>query len=502
MEKRIRRTSAGLIALLAVVAFAAIMLALPRAALAADGDSRSLAAGGSALEVQAGALSTQSLLNSLNQMKDELDSCRVYVRDLELKRSERNVKTGTLEGDLNKMKGVLDNLNAYADKKKADRAKKAYDAIGNINPPSNREAEAVWQTDAGLSKVTVRWGVPAIAKRDDVAMLHWRVSWRKLGDVKWSSPKTVAYNGSSNSSREYAVTGLEQGTTYEVRVGYRYQVGDAGGSYVTVDDWRSCTATTGMSLTFAPASFDYHFTTHNEGRAALEVSVAGPESFDNYTTRFWYEWYVTPGSAFDTTAANKMYGEGIGRSVYWPVSNRLPTLYGTRKGCYQTMTDFDFGLRSGNAVSTVGVRTVFRSVWFDSKYNVKESTTRSGWSTKRVVADPQFNIGKDVEGSSKKFIVEIPPLKGAQSYTVYLGKRKSANSNKVTGWKVAGTFAARDGKTTKALVSSYGGKKIPKDASTEWAVKVVTNTMYGSSPGEYWVSYNHNGLILHEGMIY
>ena len=90
------------------------------------------------------------------------------------------------------------------------------------------------------------------------------------------------------------------------------------------------------------------------------------------------------------------------------------------------------------------------------------------------------------------------------SYTVYLGKRKSANSSIVTGWKAVGTYAANGGKATKALVKSYGGKKLPKGffTSEKWAVKVVTHAMDGSSPGEFWRSYLHGDLLPHEGMIY
>ena len=450
-------------------------------------------------------LRTQAAASALSDpnVQDAFDSCRVYLRDI---KGKKGYATGTLKGDLEKMRGVIGNLDAYADKVKADRAKKSFDTFNNIKAPSDWTTEEVWQTGTALNQVTVKWGVPAVAKRDDVTMLHWRISWRKLGDVKWSAPATVAYSSSPYAAREHVITGLAQGTSYEVRVGYRYQVGGDGGSYVTVDDWRSCTAVTAMSLTFSEASFDYHFTTHNESRAALEVSVAGPEMHDlSGDFWFWYEWYVTPGATFDKASANKLYGDdpynyGLHKD------NELPTIYGTRIGCYQTMSDIDFGLRNGNAVATVGVRTVSYFSSRDSHYNLIVDVSRSGWSTKHVVADPRFSIGKDVRDADYMitgFVVEIPPLKNAKSYTVYLGKRKSSDSSEVTGWKAAGTYAANGGKTTKAVVNNYGGKKFPKYfSSKEWAVKVVTNTMYGSSPGEYWVSYNHNGLILHEGMIY
>ena len=441
------------------------------------------------------ALRTQvaSALSNPN-VQDALDSCRVYLRGI---KGKKGYATGTLKGDLDKMRGVIGNLDAYADKVKADRAKKSFDTFNNVKAPSDWTTEEVWQTGTGLNQVTVKWGVPANAKRDDVTMLHWRISWRKLGDVKWSAPATVAYSSSPYAAREHTVTGLAQGTSYEVRVGYRYQVGGDGGSYVTVDDWRSCTAVTAMSLTFSEASFDYHFTTHNVQRAALEVSVAGPPrtgGVGNYW--FWYEWYVNPGATFDKASANKLYAD-----YDLHMDNKLPAAYGLSDKSYAMNDSYGFGMRNGNAVATVGVRTVSAGV-FGEGGNV----TKSGWSTKHVVADPQFNIGNDVRGANYKitgFVVEIPPLKNAKSYTVYLGKRKNSDSNQVTGWKVAGTYAANGSKTTKAVVNNYGGKKLPKYfSSKEWAVKVVTNTMYGSSPGEYWVSYNHQDLIPHEGMIY
>ena len=155
-------------------------------------------------------------------------------------------------------------------------------------------------------------------------------------------------------------------------------------------------------------------------------------------------------------------------------------------------------------MSTVGVRTVVAYTSYDSNGNSERVVAKSGWSTKKAVADPQFHIGDDVGDPISGFVVEIPPLKNAESYTVCLGKRKDSGSNEVTGWKVAGTYAANGSKTTKAVVKSYGGKKLPEYfySDQEWAVKVVTNTSYGSSTGDYWRSYNHQDLIWHEGMIY
>ena len=250
-----------------------------------------------------------------------------------------------------------------------------------------------------------------------------------------------------------------------------------------------------MSLTFSPASFDYHFSTHNKERAALEVSVAGPKK----TTHFWYDWYVTPGSTFDTAAASKLYVNGDGeiiRSSDRTDNYKLSTVYGTKTGGYTNTSAYsiDYGLRPGNAVATVGVRTV--SVFDDT-------IVKFAWSTRHVVADPCILLGKTY--ISNGFTVLIPPLKNAQSYTVYLGKRKSANSSEVTGWKAVGTFAVKSGKTTKAVVDNYGGKKfkwVHGPDYAKWAVKGITNTRYGSSPGDYWLGYKPDTPLVHEGMIY
>ena len=133
-------------------------------ASAANRSLASPAAAGTVLRAQA----ASSL--SHPDVQDAFDSCRVYLHDIKDK-SKSGYATGTLKGDLNKMKDVVDSLNAYADKQKVDRAKKAYDAVNKINPPSNWEMQAVWQSGTGQTSVTVKWGVPAIASRDDVTTI-------------------------------------------------------------------------------------------------------------------------------------------------------------------------------------------------------------------------------------------------------------------------------------------------------------------------------------------
>ena len=446
--------------------------ALPLVASASKQGSGSPAAAGSALGTQ-----TVSALSQSKDVQDVLVSCRAYLNDIRGK-GKKGYATGTLKGDLNKMRGVIDDLNAYADKQKADRAKKVFDTIDKANPPSDGSAETVWQAGTGLNKVAVKWGVPAIAKRDDITMLQWRISWRQLGDVKWGAPKTVAYSG---SQRELTITGLLQGTSYEVRVGYRYQVGGGEGSYVTVDDWRSCTATTAMRLTFSPASFDYFYSTCRD-ETYLKVSVAGPKTFYNNNTAFWYEWYVNSGATFNTAAADKLYKD---RDGYY--------LNGGENEFNSHCRDSGkiYGLKSGFAVATVGVRTAFAAPSLDSDGNTKMVVTRSDWSTKQIVADP---ICSNLAKYWEPYLVKgIPPLKGAKSYTVYLGRYTGSSDDfhwegwkaKVTGWKVAGTFAANNGKVTKVVLKSYGGKRLDFGRN-QYVVKIVTHTIYGSSPGEYW----------------
>ena len=240
-----------------------------------------------------------------------------------------------------------------------------------------------------------------------------------------------------------------------------------------------------MTTAFGIGNSNYHFTaTGSAGGAALQVKTSLPTLPDGW----WYERYDTPGPKFDAAAANKSYSN-VGRSV----------------GEYlvrPTITHSDYGLRGGYATATVGVRTC----GYVKDADGNKTTVRGSWSTKTCVADPQFFMGENVvnaDYSISSFYVEIPALEGATSYTVYLGKRKSGTSS-VTGWKAVGTFAANEGKTTYALVDNYGGKKLAKRfySNQEWAVKVVTHTPYGSSPGEFWRSYDHGDLILHEGMIY
>lgn len=150
-------------------------------------------------------------------------------------------------------------------------------------------------------------------------------------------------------------------------------------------------------------------------------------------------------------------------------------------------------------MATFGVRLVSKMEPDGHIGGDSSSWTISNWTTKTLVADPKFDI---VGTSDTGLVVKMPALKNAKSYTVYLGKRTGTRSNKVTGWKVAGTFAAKEGKATKVLVGSYGGKKVDWQATdlSKWVVKVVTNTYYGSSPGDYWVS-PYGGLVLHKGMI-
>ncbi|MBQ9069634.1 MAG: hypothetical protein IJ131_11385, partial [Eggerthellaceae bacterium] len=59
-------------------------------------------------------LRTQAAASALSDpnVQDAFDSCRVYLRQI---KGKKGYATGTLKGDLNKMKGVVDNLSAYAD---------------------------------------------------------------------------------------------------------------------------------------------------------------------------------------------------------------------------------------------------------------------------------------------------------------------------------------------------------------------------------------------------
>lgn len=250
---------------------------------------------------------------------------------------------------------------------------------------------------------------------------------------------------------------------------------------MTVDEWRSCTATTAMKLTFSPASFDYFYSTSKD-ETHLEGSVAAPKAFENSDAEFWYEWYVNSGTTFNTAAANKRYKDQHGGAT------------GSDNGFTSHCRGSDkiYGLKSGFAVATVGVRTAFKYRSYDSKPDTyKTVLAKSDWSTKQIAADP---IWSDLAQYWEPYLVKgIPPLKGAKSYTVYLGRYTGSSNDlhwegwksKVTGWKPAGTFAANDGKVTKAVLKSYGGKKLDFSRN-QYVVKIVTHTMYGSSPGEYW----------------
>jgi hypothetical protein len=113
---------------------------------------------------------------------------------------------------------------------------------------------------------------------------------------------------------------------------------------------------------------------------------------------------------------------------------------------------------------------------------IKDNIT-SGWTSLRVVPDPIFTAERKNSGIS----VSVDPLKGAQSYDVYVGTYKgtSKKTNNIIGknFVKVGTINAKKNKTATKLFKKYNGKKINKLKS--YVVKVVANSAYGISDGYF-----------------
>ena len=334
-------------------------------------------------------------------------------------------------------------------------------------------SQLVQQTDATKTSVTVEWGWPEIFDNPDAVFSYWRVSWREHGTKKWGKPVVV----SGIANREYKITGLAQGKTYDVRVGYRYKVDNDDGGYVNIAEWRSCTASTFTMGTTGTSGWNYAYVAHNEYPSFFEalVSAAKPGMY------LRYQCFVNSGAKFNTKEANEYTTSNVSNSYS---KGKLDISHSNSTYMFGANWEED------NAVATLGIRAI-------QSFPGSTKSSIGSWQKKTLIADPQFST--TYQKGTFNLVVEIPPLKNAQSYTVYVGKYVSGSSGvqvpgrtsmKVKGWKKAGTVAANSSETVSVVVGKYGKKKIGQGIST-YGVKVVTHTKYGNSPGRYWVEWTY-----------
>ena len=320
-------------------------------------------------------------------------------------------------------------------------------------------SETVCQTDATTKSVTVEWGVPAAESDANKAFSRYLVSWRVSGKGTFSEPKTVKYG--SGIARTCKITGLAPDTTYEVRVGYRYlNLLDDETAPISVLDWQTCEARTLSSGTTGPSGWGYSFVAWGDytGNFNMEVAAA------NATRYEWrsYQWAAMPGPFKESKAeafVNQKYPKNVvGNSYVENYEGKLNLSWGqVPKRC---------------AVVGVGIRTKLALLGAPPAYGA--------WRTKTLVADPRFETSSTAGNTMR---VTMPPLKYAQSYTVYIGKVTKRTSTKVTvkGWKKAATAGANPSKSVSAVIGKY--KKAALHG--EYGVRVVTHTKYGNSPGKF-----------------
>ena len=340
-------------------------------------------------------------------------------------------------------------LPAYAEQMRSGEL-----AVGGLST-QEITSEAVGQTDATTKTVTIEWGIPDADGDPNKTIYSYLISW---GEKEYTKKAVVPYG--DGTVREYKIKGLKPDTTYKVRVGYRYQdnTGEAD-TWRNVDEWVTCEARTISSGTTGPSGWDYSFVAWEDytGNFNMEVAAA------NATRYEWrsYQWAAMPGPFKESKAeafVNQKYPKNVvGSSGMENYEGKLSLNWGQ--------------VPAKCAVVGVGIRT---------KLALIGGPVYGAWRTKALVADPRFETGSSAGNTMK---VTIPPLKYAQSYTIYVGKVTKRTSTKVTvkGWKKAATVGANPDKSVSAVIGKYGKKKL----HGEYGVKVVTHTKYGNSPGNF-----------------
>ena len=446
-------------AALAMALIAAVALTVPLAAWAADGDGTDgLKATGSELSAQKKAKKKKKKeAKALNPL--DIGGTLEYFRD-ELKDDAKEIK-------------------------KIRQAEQLYKRMNNKKRPASAESQAVWQTDAAYTNVTVEWGVPGIASDENAEMLQWRVSWAEHGGKIWSKPVVLNYN---IKKRECTIKGLAPGHSYDVRVGYRYKNKKTGG-YVNVAGWRKCTVSTFMTGTGNPKDWKYIFYANAYGSSYLELVMAAATPTTSPLAEHMYIMTVFSGPKFDTATANYERPHWRPAAVYLMSNGYIRgsasepfSSVGWDNGCLDAKA---INITSkGSAVATFGVS----SADLFPGCSTADGWRYSAWQKKTLVADPMFELDW---GSGNNLEVRIPNLKYANSYTVFIMKGKNTKSGKTNWsgtWYKAGAVHLSPGDETKYTISRCGKEKLNANGRVTYAVKVITNTSYGDSQGTYWKS--------------
>ena len=308
------------------------------------------------------------------------------------------------------------------------------------------------QTGMGKTWVTVEWGIPAVDGKPDATITRYKVEW---GEKKYTKHKWV-----KDSTHKLKITGLSPNTTYKVRISYRYWY-ETPESWIEAK-WQECTAMTFTTGTEGTSGWKYnHFI---NGGLNMDIAAAQiPQGHGGYET------VVVAGSKIYSDKKKQKRSEQYGVNAW---DGKLNVSAGSDV------------LSAKGALATVAVRPYMVAAGTGVVYGA--------WKKKTLVADTTFNMDWWTGDSGDyKMKVTIDPLKNVQSYTVCMGKitgKKADGTYKVKKWTKAATVAADSNRKVSVIISKLGGKKLPS-RNHRYAVKVVTNTKYGNSQGNWQITW-------------
>ncbi len=297
-------------------------------------------------------------------------------------------------------------------------------------------ANTIDQTGYTLTSASIRWYTPTSPKYE---IINWyKVTWEVDG-----RKKSATISGNSIGLK-YTITGLEAASSYPVTITYEY-ITDDGAQHI--DTYASTVVHTKL-LGFDLAGGKSNFSLFN-----LTYKVRMPAGE--------YQIVCVSGNKPDYNKYDHISSNGEKSPSY---EGRITI---SKTGTYTFNWTAD---SKKHGCATIICR------------RIKDNIT-SGWTSLRVVPDPIFTAERKNSGIS----VSVDPLKGAQSYDVYVGTYKgtSKKTNNIIGknFVKVGTINAKKNKTATKLFKKYNGKKINKLKS--YVVKVVANSAYGISDGYF-----------------
>ena len=153
----------------------------------------------------------------------------------------------------------------------------------SINQP-HPDAPARPTVSAGNRRISVSWSVPS---SPCIAASSYEVQWRRSGGSSWSSRTT--------SSRTYTISGLADGTTYEVRVRARNSIG--WGSYSSPSSATTQQAVSVPGRVARPSV--------SAGDGSLSVSWSAPSTNGAAISSYEIRWRRSGSSSWSTRTASR-----------------------------------------------------------------------------------------------------------------------------------------------------------------------------------------------------